>query len=128
GRECTVGKLRAQGKSDLRQRVARTDAPAEWVLFVQQQSRFPIDKGRAGDGGNDLVAGASKTAGEGASQDAFLDPGLAFPQASLRRQASEFRAGPRAARGAIISFARAENKVARMRSRGFRGAEQFDVI
>ena len=36
------------------------DTPAERILVVKQQGGFGVDEGRAGDGGNDLVALAAE--------------------------------------------------------------------
>src|SRR5687767_4915951 len=68
------------------------------------------------------------SAREHAPNETFLDPGFAFGQLSIRRQASELGAGAGAAWGTVICFSRTENEVARMRFRADGGAKQFDVV
>src|SRR6185503_14205678 len=64
---------------------------------------------------------------EAAADDALLDPGLAFGELAVGREAGELRARPGAAGRAVVRLARAQHEVAR--ARGGRGRpEQLHVI
>src|SRR5881394_419593 len=107
------------------------DTPAKWVPVIQQQCRLSRNIGRADDGGHNRAGGLVQptiTRGEQTADNALLHPRLPFIEFVLGGQARELRARARAAGGAIVSFARAKNKVARTRP-GIDGrAEQLDMI
>src|SRR5262249_44299746 len=91
------------------------DAPTERIAFIKQQGGFGIYKGGASNGRRDFSGGAvepTKTAGERAAEDAFLNPGLAFFEFFVRGEAGKFGAGARAAGRTIVSLARALDEVA----------------
>ena len=107
------------------------DAPAEGIAFVEQERGFGIDKGGASDGWRNFTRGAiqpAKTSGEGAAENAFLNPGLVFFEFFVGGEAGKFGAGAGAARGTVERFARTLNEISRMRARNGRRTEKFDVI
>ena len=105
--------------------------PTERIALIQQQGGLGIDKGGASNGGSDFSRRAvqpAKPARKGAAEDAFLDPGFALCEFCVGGEAGKFGAGAGAARGAVIGFARALNKIARVGARDGSRAEEFDMI
>ena len=108
-----------------------TNAPAERITFIEQKNGFGIDEGGASNCGRDFPGRAVKpaeTTGERAAENAFLNPRFAFLKFFVGGEAGKFGAGAGAARRTVEGFARALNKIARMRSGNCRRAEKFDVI
>src|SRR3954451_24171472 len=108
--------------------VSDPNAHAERILRVQNQFGLRVHKCGASDTGIDLPFSHPHTAFKHAAHNTFLFPYLAFFDLSVRVKASEFRAGARAAGGAIVSLAGAEHKILAMNSWKLRGRKQFHVI
>src|SRR5437879_8353667 len=115
----------------IRHSVFSSHTPTKGVLLVQQECRFRGYECGADDGRLDSAPGAVKPAisrGEKAAQNALLHPRLAFVEFVVGGEAGELGARAGAARGAVVRFAGAKNKVARARPRTHRRTEQFDVV
>src|SRR6266850_2273752 len=107
------------------------DAPAEGVAFIEEQCRFGVNEGGARNGGSDFSGGTvepAKTTGEGAAENAFLNPGFILFEFFVCSKAGEFGAGAGATGRAIESFAGALNKIPGMRAGDGWRTKEFDVI
>ena len=65
--------------------------------------------------------------GEGTADEAFLHPRRVLGQLAVRRQTGQLGAGAGAARGTVVSLARAEHEIAGVAPHGWR-ADQFYVV
>src|SRR5437667_6429046 len=111
--------------------ISRSYSPAVGVFFIQQLGRFRIHESCAGNDRRNFSCSAiepTKLSGEGTADDAFLNPGRTLGEFSICGQAGELRARTRAAPRAVISFARALDKIARMSARSRRRRKKLNMI
>src|SRR5690349_4897526 len=90
------------------------DAPTERVFVVEQLRCLGVHERRAGDDRRNFAGSLVQPvelARERAADDAFLDPRLAGQKLSVRRQASELRAGARPARRTVVGLARTLHEI-----------------
>src|SRR5579863_5965783 len=100
----------------------------ERIAGIEEQRALRHDERRTGDRRKDGPVPPRNRPLEHASQDAFLAPHLAFAEPSVLRQTGHLGAGARAAGGTIIRLPGAQREAPAVHARGFRGADELDVV
>ena len=100
----------------------------EGITWIEQQCGFGVDEGGACDPGYDFALVDAYASLEDAANDTFLSPDLSFLEFAIGVETRELRTGTGAARGAVVGFTRAKDKIPTMAG-GIAGwSKDFDVI
>src|SRR5262249_28556898 len=104
------------------------NAVAERIARIKQEVRLGRNKRRAFDRRDDLAVFDSHLPFKNAANDALLAPDIPWRKFSIRIEARQLCAGPRAARRPVIHLSRAQNEILAVDSGRRRRTEQLNVI
>src|ERR1035437_2126128 len=107
---------------------SRANTGAKRIAWIEYQFGLRIHKRRSFDAGVNFAVPHLHAAYKHTSDNAFLSPGLTFPDLAVGVQTSQLGAGSRTAGRAIVCFSGAKHKISAIRPRNSRWRKRLHVV